>query len=205
VVALCERPAEQLGSLVVVVATHEDGVDLDRSQPGRAGRLEPGEHVLEPVAAGDGVEGLLADAVEADVDPVEPGRCERLGHPGQPKGVGRQRRLDAELVATSDDVHQATAYEWLPAGEPDLADPELLDADPDKSDDLVVGEHGVVGQPVEALRRHAVAAAQVAPVGQRDPQVRRHPTEAILEALCRHHHSLVASPEADPERRLGAD
>ena len=36
-----------------------------------------------------------------------------------------------------------------------------------------------VGQPVEALGRHAVAAAQVAPVGQRDAQVGRHPSVAV--------------------------
>ena len=38
-------------------------------------------------------------------------------------------------------------------------------------DDLLVGEHLDLGQPVQALGRHAVGAAQVAAVGQRDPQV----------------------------------
>ena len=84
------------------------------------------------------------------------------------------------------DVDQAAAYERLTAGEPDLADPEQADADPDEADHLVVGEDLVAGQPVEALGRHAVGAAQVAPVGQGHAQVGGHPAVPVCERMCRH-------------------
>ena len=48
----------------------------------------------------------------------------------------------------------------------------------DEADQLVVGEHLGLGQPVQALGRHAVGAAQVAPVGDRDTQVTSDATEA---------------------------
>ena len=71
-----------------------------------------------------------------------------------------------------DDVDQAAADERLTAGEPHLLRRRGgVTAMRDQPDDLVVGEHLVVGQPVEALGRHAVGAAQVAAVGQGDAQV----------------------------------
>ena len=48
--------------------------------------------------------------------------------------------------------------------------------------DLLVGEHLDLGQPVQALRRHAVGAAQVAAVGQRDPQIGGHPAVPVDQA-----------------------
>ena len=77
--------------------------------------------------------------------------------------------------------------ERLAAGEPHLPDAEPLHADRDQPHDLVVGQRLLGGQPVEALGRHAVVASQVAPVGQRDPQVRGHAAEAVRQG-CRHDH-----------------
>ena len=50
----------------------------------------------------------------------------------------------------------------------------------------------VVGQPVQALGGHAVGAAQVAAVGQRDPQVGGHPAVAVVERARRHPHESSA-------------
>ena len=91
-------------------------------------------------------------------------------------GAGRARAV------RRDDVDQAAAQQRLAAGEAHLGDAEPLDRDADQPDDLVVGEQLVVGQPVQALGRHAVRAAQVAAVGQRDPQVGRDPAEAVARA-----------------------
>ena len=52
----------------------------------------------------------------------------------------------------------------------------------DQPHQLVVGEHLGLGQPVQPLGRHAVAAAQVAPVGHRDAQVTTGATEAVEQA-----------------------
>ena len=68
-----------------------------------------------------------------------------------------------------------------------------------------------VRQPVQALGRHAVGAAQVAPVGQRHAQVGVHPAEAVLESLGGHGPqsrpapagSRVAHPAPDSLGRCG--
>ncbi len=46
----------------------------------------------------------------------------------------------SRLTDPADDVDQAPSYQRLAAREPDLADAELPDGDPDQPDDLVVGE-----------------------------------------------------------------
>ena len=92
----------------------------------------------------------------------------------------------AELAGAAYDVDQAAPHERLSPGEAHLVDPEVLHGDPDQPDDLVVGEHLLARQPVQALGGHAVAAAQVAPVRQRDPQVRRDATEAVGEGAGDH-------------------
>ena len=73
------------------------------------------------------------------------------------------------------DVDQAAAQQRLATGEPHLGDPEA-DHETDDAHQLVVGEHLGLGEPVQALGRHAVGAAQVAPVGDRHAQVTAHPT-----------------------------
>ena len=115
------------------------------------------------------------DGVEAAVDPVQPRLGQRGGDPGQPDGVRGEADLRprAQRRRGGHDAHQAGTQQRLPAGEPDLADAELLHADPHEARDLVVGEHLDLGQPVQALGGHAVAAAQVAAVGQRDAQIGR--------------------------------
>jgi len=56
---------------------------------------------------------------------------------------------------------------------------EIADGDGDQPDELVVGELLGAGHPGQALGGHAVGAAQVAAVGQGDPQVRGDPAEAV--------------------------
>ena len=129
-----------------------------------------------------------ADGVQADVHPVEPGLRQRPRGAGQAQRVGGDRglRTRGQRRRTTDDVGQAATQQRLAAGEPDLAHAEPLDRDRDQPDDLVVGEHVVVGQPVQALGRHAVGAPQVAAVGERHPQVGGDPPEAVGKR-CRSH------------------
>ncbi len=193
-VALGDRPPQQLGRLVVVDAAQQHRVDLDRGQAGGARRLETRDHVVEAVASGDRVEGLAADGVEADVDPVEAGCRERGRRALESQRVGGQADLERRVdgLGTPDDVDQAAPHERLPAGEADLAHPEPADADVDQPDDLVVGQHVVVREPLEALGRHAVGAPQVAAVGQRDPEVGRDPPVAVFQRDGVHPESLRA-------------
>ena len=78
----------------------------------------------------------------------------------------------------ADDVDQPAAQERLATGEPDLVHAQV-DRDANDTNDLVVGEHLVARQPLESLRRHAVGAAQVAAIGQRDAQVGGDASEGV--------------------------
>ena len=154
-VAAVEAPAEQLGRLVVVDAAHQDGVDLDRPQPGGVGRGEPGDDVVEPVAQGELVEGLRAHGVEADVDPVEAGRGQRRARSGpSPSALvvidSRGRGVSAR--APLDDVDEPAAHQRLAAGEPHLVDAEARDRRSRTSRTTSSSvSTDVVGQPVEPL------------------------------------------------------
>ena len=182
---------DQVGQARLVDAAQHQGVDLDRRQAGLDGGVDAREHVPQAVPAGDRGEKRGVQGIEGDVHAPQPRCPQRAGAPGQPQRVRRHREVGGpplvgrQLRAASDDPLQAPAQQRLAPGEPDLADPELLDADADQADDLPVGEGGLGGQPVQALGRHAVGAAQVAPVGQGHAQVARHAPEAVDEARAR--------------------
>ena len=139
VVAPVEAPAQQLGGLVVVVAAQQDGVDLDRTEPGLRGRRQPRDDVVQPVASGDGVEGLRPHAVEADVDPVQPGGLAGRGRcgPGRARwwssrSRGRARRRG--VPATMSTRPRRTS--GSPPVKRTSSDPEQVHRDVDEADDL---------------------------------------------------------------------
>ena len=186
---LCQR--HDVG---LVHPAHDHGVDLHRTQPGRVGRDEAGEHVVESVAPGKGGVPLPVERIQGDVDPVQPGGS-KLGHPlVKADPVGRQGQFGGEtLVRTQcrsagDDAGKATPQQRFATGEPDLAHAQHPDGHPDHPHDLVVGEHLRGGEPGQAIGRHAVRAPQVAPVGQRHPQVARHPPVGVGEPFQRGHY-----------------
>ncbi len=183
VVAVVEAPAQQLWALLVVEAAQQHRVDLDRAEARLRGGREAFDDVVQPVAPRDGVERLGADAVEADVDAVEARLLERVGGAGEPQRVGGHRDLEVgrDGAGAGHDVDQPAADERLTAGEAHLADPQQPDPDVDQTDDLGVGEDALVGQPLQPLGGHAVGTAQVAAVGQRDPEVGRDPAEAVAQ------------------------
>ena len=94
-VAVLQAEVEQRDGVLLVDPAQQDGVDLDRRQPGGLRGGEPGEDVVEPVAVGELLEAVAVDGVEADVDPVQPGRGQRRGDPGQADRVGGQADLGA--------------------------------------------------------------------------------------------------------------
>ena len=82
-------------------------------------------------------------------------------------------------------VGQPAPQQRLAAGQPDVGDAEP-DGDADQPGHLLEGQQLGLGQPVQPLGRHAVAAPQVAPVGHRDPQVGRHPSVPVGQHAGRH-------------------
>ena len=175
--------AQQAGRLVVVEVAHQHRVDLDGREPGGRSGREPGQHVGEPVAAGQFAEDLGSQRVERDVDPVEARVPQGGGAPVKADPVGGHRDLGArgERGCRGDDRDEVAAEQRLAAGEAHLADAKRFDADSDEPDDLIARQHFGGGQPVQALGRHAVRAAQVAPIGQRNAQVGCYPPVGISE------------------------
>ena len=121
-------------------------------------------------------EGLVVERVEADGDAVQAGLGEVAGARRQQRPVGGQRQVvDAiERRQSRDQPLEPLPHQWLAAGEPDLAhaqrDRDAHDAlDLVEVEDLGARQEGVV-RP-ERLARHAVAAAEVAPIGDADAQV----------------------------------
>ena len=119
----------------------------------------------------------------------------------------------AQLGQHRDEVRQRLPDERLAAGDPQLPDAEL-DEDPGQPADLLVGQdlrvrqEGVVAP--EDLGRHAVRAAEVAAVRDRDPEVAQRPPSSIEDprAPVEAWRSLDRSPRRSypgaPERAPGA-
>jgi hypothetical protein len=99
---------------------------------------------------------------------------------GQEERVGRQRDLlDAgQRLDRRDQRGQAGAHRRLAAGEAELAEAEL-GRQADDAQQLVVGQQLVLRGELHPGGGHAVDAAQVAAVGQRDPQVVDPPPEPV--------------------------
>ena len=94
-------------------------------------------------------------------------------------------RSTPSRASRRDEVGQAGPHRRLAAGEPDRVDAEALDAHPGDPLDLLEGEQLGAGQPLHALGRHAVRAAVVAAVGDRDAQVAVHAPERVGRAASR--------------------
>ncbi|ESU50467.1 hypothetical protein P376_1550 [Streptomyces sp. HCCB10043] len=173
----------EFADLVVVDPAHRNRVDLDGCEAGRTGRAQSGQDVGEPVAPGDRGEPLGAQGVQADVDPAQPGVAQGGGAASQADAVGGEGQFGriGQSVQTGDEPGQTAAQQRFAAGEPYLGDAETPGGHVDESDHLVVGEQFGPGQPVEALGGHAVRAAQIAAVGERDPQVGVDPAEPVRQ------------------------
>ena len=132
----------------------------------------PASDVLELAAAGDARVLLGIERVERDVHALEAGGAKLGRHLGEQRAVGGERdRLDAvDLVEPADVVDDAAAHQRLATGEADAAD-ALLGGECGEVLDLLVGEDLGVRLPHHAVLGHAVDAAHVAAVGDRDAQV----------------------------------
>ena len=186
----------QVDELVVVDAALHDGVELDRVEPGLEGGVDAVEHVVELVAPGHLHEPLAVERVEADVDPPQPGRPQLGGEQAQRGAVGRHRHVDAERGELLDEQRQAGPHGRLAAGEADRLDAVAAHHQPGDALDLLERQHLAAGQPLHPLLGHAVRAAEVAAVGDGDPQVADDAPERVDEILGpRHHATLVAEVE----------
>ena len=87
----------------------------------------------------------------------------------------------AERRGGRDDADQPGRRSGSPPVNSHLTDTELFHPDGDEPHDFVVAENLVLRQPVQTFGRHAIGAAKIAPVGQRDPQIGGHSAVRIGE------------------------
>ena len=171
-------------NLVLVDALERDRVDLDL-QARRLRGLDAGQHLVELAPARDGAELVGIERVERDVDALHAaGRRARAAYFGKLRAVGGERELVERAAREmarqrAEQRHDAAPHQRLAAGEPQLAH--------------AAGDEGAA-QPVELLQReqvglgqerhvfrHAVDAAEIAAVGDRDAQIGDRPPERIDE------------------------
>ncbi len=166
------RVLDQVGQLVVVDPTHHDRVELEPGPARLPHRRDALQHPSVRIASGQRLEAILAQRVEADRDPVEARRAQRGRLLGQQHPVrGHGQVLDARVGREEPHEPVEVAPEQrLTAGETHLVHPQVGE-DVHEPVHLLEGQHVIAGQPDVLLLGHAVLTAQVAAVGDREPQV----------------------------------
>jgi hypothetical protein len=177
------RELDQGEDVVVVDAALDHGIDLDRIEAQEPGGQQPLQDAGQVVAPGQGTEFRGTQGVEARVDPAEARAEQPRRVLLQVRGVGRQGKVPEPSQAGKGGNQgiQPVPQQGLPPGEPDLLDPRLQ-KQPGQARDLLEGEDLPPVDPLILLERHAVHAPEVAPVGDRYPQVPQFTTESVLDA-----------------------
>ena len=114
---------------------------------------------------------------------------------GELHAVGGHRDVDAERRQHLDQAGEVRPDQRLAAGDPHRLEAVALHAHPHDPGLLLIREQLVAGQPLHALLGHAVGAAEIAAVGDRDPEVGDPAPEAVDEG---------AGPSARTALRTGA-
>ena len=174
-------------------------------QTGGGGGRDAVEHAADGEAdVVHGAERLVVQRVEADGDALQAGGDERLGLLRQQRTVRRQRQVEAaERGQALDQQLEVAAEEWLAAGDPDLLDAVRDERAREPLDLLEAEELLAVHEAVAAtehLPGHAVDAAEVATVGDGDPQVADRPAHGV-DRVRRRGHLRLRVPRYGSEAR----
>jgi hypothetical protein len=174
---------EEVEHLVLVRPAHHHRVQLQREALG-ARRLDAGEHAGVMVGTGEGKEALGPQRVQADGEPPEPGLVKLARTLGQEHSVGGHREV-AHGGASGERPHQGgdlRAEKRLSTRQTDLVDPQRAE-DAGDAVQLLEGEQVLLRQPDVLRLGHAVAAAQVAPVGDAQPQAPQRTAERVADEI----------------------
>ncbi len=177
--------------LVFIGAALDHHVDLDVGQARGLGRLDAGQHVGDrEVHVVHAAEHRVVQPVQAHGDAVQARVLERAGLAGQQGAVGGQRqvqRLAAGRAQGGELLHQrfhVLAQQRLAARQPDLLH-AVLHEQACRARDFLETQQRAVRQVavvlVEDFLGHAVAAAEVAAVGDADAQVAQRPAKPVLQ------------------------
>ncbi len=142
--------------------------------------------MVQLVAARQLLEPIAPQRVEADGHSVQSGASQRFGVPWQQDAVRRQAQVvDLGVRRESlDDPRQLAPHQRLAAGEPHLVDAEIGEGLHQPADLLDV-ENVLPRQPDVILAGHAIIAAQVTHIDERQPQAPQRPTQAVARGSTR--------------------
>ena len=192
---------DEIPEFVFVAVAHQHGVDFDLFKTGFAGGIDAFDRAGENVASSRFCVGFPVKGIQGDVDSTNAGVFERLGrgdslrsHLTKQGPIGRY----ANIIDSLDAVQLFKEPEHVSAGE-GLAsrDAELGNAhagsNPDRAQNLFVAEDFLTGEPLLRFYWHAILAAFVTSIGDRDAQVVDMMAKTVL-----HRKSAHSFPTNDP-------
>ena len=181
-------PFDQERDFILVEALQRHGVELDL-EPGLLGRGDSPQHVGQPVAAAEPFEQRAVHRIERDVDPPDPRGGKIAGVFLQLGAVGGERQFlqpvsqpAAERVNQLDHV---APYQRLAPGQAYFRDAPV-DERQRQLVQLFEAEHFLAREELHRFG-HAIRAAQVAAIGDGQPQIADPPVERIDEGFAATH------------------
>ena len=149
---------------------------------------------VETIPAGEGFVSLAVHRVQAEVDPRKPCRQQIRQLLRQSHAVRREHDLldPGNAFQHFYKNRQLRPHQRLPAGQAYLADAQFCGFC-HHCGDLLIAQDVLVRHQRNALRRHAVPAAQIAAVGDRDTQIFDCASVLIF------HGAYARSPRSDPQ------
>ena len=141
-------------------------------KPRAAARFEAGHDVVEAVEAGELPVTVAPQGIQAEVEVAQADGQEVRGQFRQAHAVGGEADfLDpGNLVQVADELQDAPAHQGLAAGDPDLLDAHP-GGHPGQAQQLFVAQDFRGRQLLPAPPGGAVETAEIAAVGDGDPQV----------------------------------
>src|SRR5262245_40397320 len=158
--------------LVVVDAANRHAIDLDRAQAGLDRGVNAVEHLRQFVAAREQREPIRRQRIEANGDALQSRVFERLRAATQEMRVGGHRHVlyAFDFGQPFDQAFQVAPQHRLAAGHAQFVDPEF-DENLRQMNDLFVGQNLRLGLPLHGLFGHAIEAAEIAAVGDRNAEI----------------------------------
>ena len=173
------RFGKERQEFAVVHAADDNRVDLESGKDARRS-LETRADPPEFVCSREAQEGVAIERVEADGDPLQASRAQRLSLIGEQDAVGRERQIlhAVDGGQLRDQGREIAPEQWFPASEthPAHAEPHEHLRQPD---DLFEVEDVALRQPAVLRLRHAVEAAEVAAVRHRQAKAGQRPLERV--------------------------
>ena len=146
------------------------------------------QHAVQALRGENLLETSRLERVEADVEPLQAGVLERLRLLGQQDAVGRQRDI-VESRQSRPAARRARGRSCRTSGSPPVSRSLLTPKPAATRTNRSISSNVRIStsrHETHVLGRHAVEAADIAAIGDADPQVRVHAAEAIDE---RHQYS----------------